>query len=262
MKKIFVSGASGNVGKLVVRNVLEREGLQLAGGWCLEAGQDLGVLAGIAPAGVISSADLASGIRGSSPDVVVDFTSTAILMDNLETYAEAGVDAVVGTTGLTEGDMARVEKMVKEKGLRWSVISNYGLGINLVMDFMKSARQYYPYAAITDRHPARMANAPSGTAATLAGAASEGPVGEVKSREIFPGVLGAKISGVPVTSQRFPYPGPYSEHEITLARQDEVVRITVQDFSSDIYMDGIFLAVGKVGDLPRGTLARSLKELG
>lgn len=262
MKKIFVSGASGNVGKLVVRNVLERKGLELAGGWCLEAGQDLGVLAGMAPAGVVSSADLASGIRGSSADVVVDFTSTAILMDNLEIYAEAGVDAVVGTTGLTEGDMARVEKMVKEKGLRWSVISNYGLGINLVMDFMKAARQHYPYVAITDRHPARMANAPSGTAATLAGAASEGPVGEVKSREIFPGVLGAKISGVPVTSQRFPYPSPYSEHEITLARQDEVVRITVQDFSSEIYMDGIFLAVEKISALPRGTLARSLKELG
>ena len=38
MKRVFVSGASGNVGKLVVRNVLEREGFELAGGWCLEAG--------------------------------------------------------------------------------------------------------------------------------------------------------------------------------------------------------------------------------
>ena len=106
-----------------------------------------------------------------------------------------------------------------------------------------------------------MANAPSGTAATLAGIAAEGPKGEVESHEVFPGVMGAMISGVPVTSQRFPYPGPYSEHEVTLARQDEVIRVTVQDFSSEIYMDGIFLAVGKVGDLPRGTLARSLKEL-
>jgi len=255
LKKIFVSGASGNVGKLVVRNVIEREGHELAGGWCLEAGKDLGVLAGMAPAGVVSSADLASGIRGSSPDVVVDFTSTAVLMNNLRVYADAGVDAVIGTTGLTDGEM------VREKGLRWSVISNYGLGINLVMDFIKAARRYYPYVAVTDRHPARMANAPSGTAVTLAGIASEGPKGEIESREVFPGVMGAMISGIPVTSQRFPYPGPYSEHEITLARQDEVIRVTVQDFSSEIYMDGIFLAVGKVGDLPRGTLARSLKEL-
>lgn len=261
MKRVFVSGASGNVGKLVVRNVLEREGFELAGGWCLEAGRDLGVLAGVAPAGVVSSVDLASGLRDSSPDVVVDFTSTAVLMNNLRIYADAGADAVIGTTGLNDGEMAQVGEMVKEKGLRWSVISNYGLGINLVMDFLRTARQYYPYVAVTDRHPARMANAPSGTAATLAGIASEGPKGEVESREVFPGVMGAMISGVPVTSQRFPYPGPYSEHEVTLARPDEVIRVTVQDFSSEIYIDGIFLALGKVGDLPRGTLARSLKEL-
>ncbi len=262
MKRVFVSGASGNVGRLVVKNVLEREGLELAGGWCREAGEDLGVLAGAGQAGVVSSSDLASGIRDSSPDVVVDFTSTVILMENLKTYAELGVDAVIGTTGLTEEEMVQVEKLVKEKGLRWAVISNYGLGINLVMEFIEKARQFYPYVTITDRHHVRMANAPSGTAATLANVASAGPKGEIESREVFPGVMGARIAGVPVTSQRLPYPGPYSEHEITLARQDEILRITVQDFSSDIYMDGVFLAVEKVGSLPPGTLARTLKELG
>ena len=262
MKRVFVSGASGNVGKLVVKNVLEREGLELAGGWCRESGEDLGTLAGTGQAGVVSSSDLASGIRDSSPDVVVDFTSTVILMENLKTYADAGVDAVIGTTGLTEEDMVKVEELVKEKGLRWTVISNYGLGINLVMDFMKMARKYYPYVTVTDRHHVRMANAPSGTAATLANVASAGPEGEIESREVFPGVTGARIAGIPVTSQRLPCPGPYSEHEVTLGRQDEIVRITVQDFSSEIYMDGVFLAVEKIGSLPPGTLVKTLEGLG
>ncbi len=57
---------------------------------------------------MISSADLASGLRESSPDVVVDFTSTVVLMNNLRVYADAGVDAVIGTTGLTDGEMAQV----------------------------------------------------------------------------------------------------------------------------------------------------------
>lgn len=261
MKKVFVSGASGNVGRLVVKNVIAKEGFGLAGGWCREAGQDLGILAGVEPVGVSTDADLASGLRDSSPDVVVDFTSSTILMDNLKIYAEAGVDAVIGTTGLSDEDMLGLEILVREKGLRWAVISNYGLGINLVMEFMKNARQFYPYVAITDRHHVQMSNAPSGTAATLARAASEGPKGEIASKETFPGVMGANISGIPVTSQRLPYPGPYSEHEITLARQDEIIRINVQDFSSDIYMDGVFLAVEKVGSLMPGTLVRTLAAL-
>ncbi|GAB6280579.1 MAG: 4-hydroxy-tetrahydrodipicolinate reductase [Thermovirga sp.] len=261
MKRIFVSGASGNVGKLVIKNIIADEDLALAGGWCRETGQDLGVLAGVEPSGIRSCADLASGIRDSFPDVVVDFTSATILMDSLRIYAEAGIDAVIGTTGLSDEDMDEIEKVVKEKGLRWAVISNYGLGINLVMEFIKKARPFYPYAAITDRHHVHMSNAPSGTADTLAKAASEGPRGAVASKETFPGVMGAKISGIPVTSQRFPYPGPYSEHEVTLARQDEIIRITVQDFSSDIYMDGVFLAVEKVGSLAPGTLVRTLAGL-
>ncbi len=222
---------------------------------------DLGTMAGLTPVGVLSSGDLAEGLKESRPNVVVDFTSSNILMKNLLVYADEGVDAVIGTTGLSDEDMERVVSMVVEKGLRWAVISNYGLGINLVMDFIGKARKHYPYVAITDRHHAGMANAPSGTAATLAKAAGGYPAGEIKSSETFPGVLGAKISGIPVTSQRLPYPGPYSEHEITLARQDEIIRVTVQDFSSDIYMDGVFLAIEKVGGLPGGTLVRTLSEL-
>lgn len=142
-----------------------------------------------------------------------------------------------------------------------AVIPNFGLGIALVMEFLEKARQFYPYVSIVDRHPARMANAPSGTAAMLAEGVSEGLMGEVASKEVFPGVMGAKIRGVQTISQRMPYPGPFSEHEITLGRQDETIRVTVTDFTSGVYLDGIFLAIKKVGESPRGTLIRTLDEV-
>ncbi len=50
MKKVFVSGASGNVGKVIVKALLEREDMVLVGGCCREAGEDLGTLAGARPA--------------------------------------------------------------------------------------------------------------------------------------------------------------------------------------------------------------------
>ena len=96
--------------------------------------------------------------------------------------------------------------------------------------------------------------------AFLAAAAGE-PSGEVRSREVVPGVLGGRSSGVPVFSQRMPYPGPFSEHEITLGRPDEILRVTVTDFSSSVYLEGIFRAVRGLGALPPGTLARRLGDL-
>lgn len=260
MKSIFVSGASGNVGRLVVRQVIEREGFELAGGYCRECGEDLGSLAGVNPAGVLACSNLREGLVQSGATLVIDFTNASVLMEHLAVYAELGLDAVIGTTGLTEENFREVESLVTEKGLRWAIISNYGLGINLVMDFMSRARQFYPYVSITDRHHPEMANAPSGTAAMLAQSVSEGPEADVQSREVYKGVLGGKIGGIPVHSERLPYPAPFSEHEIVLGRQDEIIRITVSDFTSEIYMDGVFLAASRISDLPPGTLVRKLSD--
>ena len=192
--------------------------------------------------------------------MVVDFTSAVVLRDHLELYAELGLDAVVGTTGLPEEEIRRVRDRVRDRGLRLALISNFGLGINLVMDFLSAVREHYPYVSVLERHPASMANAPSGTAGLLASSVPGGSSGEVASREVLPGVLGGNAFGVPVLSQRMPYPGPYSEHEITLGRQDEILRISVTDFSSSVYLEGIFRAVRGVGALPPGTLVRRLGE--
>ena len=261
MKKVFVSGASGNVGKMVAAAVIARSDMELVGGFCLEEGRDLGVLAGGESVGVAATSDLAAGLKAAAPDVVIDFTSATVLMENLKVYAELGIDAVVGTTGLSDGDFAEVDRMVADKGLRFAIIPNFGLGITLVLDFLEKARQFYPYVSIVDRHPATMANAPSGTAAMLAQSIPEGPDGEVASSETYPGVLGADIAGYQVVSQRMPYPGPFSEHEITIGRDDEVIRVTVSDFTSSVYLDGIFLAADKVATAPGGTLFRKLAEV-
>ncbi|HPJ26477.1 MAG TPA: dihydrodipicolinate reductase C-terminal domain-containing protein [Synergistaceae bacterium] len=260
MKKVFVSGASGNVGKVIVKALLEREDMELAGGYCREAGEDLGTLVGAKPAGITATDNLAEGLKAACPDMVIDFTSATVLMENLKLYAELGLDAVIGTTGLGDEDVATAEKLVREKGLRFAMVPNFGLGITLVMDFIAKARQFYPYVSIVDRHPPTMANAPSGTAGMLARGAAEGPRGEVASKETFPGVLGGTIAEQQVLSQRMPYPGPFSEHEIKLGRQDEVITVTVSDFTSAVYLDGIFLVAEKLSTSPKGTLIRTLDE--
>ncbi|NLX84461.1 MAG: 4-hydroxy-tetrahydrodipicolinate reductase [Synergistaceae bacterium] len=257
--KIFISGASGNVGKTLVRTMQGLDWAELVGGWCKEDGEDLGTLAGIGPIGVKGTNDLKAGIEASRPDIVIDFSATPVLPGNLKIYTEKKLNAVIGTTGLTDEDLEPFMKEVKEKGLRWCVIPNYGLGISLVSEFIKKASQYYPYISIIDRHSPAMANAPSGTAASLAKAFGKDQ-GPVESKEVYPKVLGATISGVPVFSERLPWPGQYSEHEVLLGRKDEIIRITVEDHTSDIYMDGVFLAAKKLPEMAPGTFARELSE--
>lgn len=260
MIKVFVTGASGNVGSTIVRFIQNKQNFQLVGGWAKEAGQDIGELAGIKPLGLKIAADLDSALAAAKPDVVIDFSATPVLKANLDAYLKHGLNAVVGTTGLTDADLEPYQAEVAAKGLRWAVIPNYGLGISLVSEFIKQARQFYPYVTIIDQHTNEMANAPSGTAAALAAAAA-GPMGQVASRETYNGVLGAAIAGVPVFSQRLPWPGPYSGHEIILARQDEIIKISVQDHTSDIYMDGVFLTAEKIAGFPAGSFLRSLAEV-
>jgi 4-hydroxy-tetrahydrodipicolinate reductase len=259
--KVFVTGASGNVGSTIVRTIPTKKGFELVGGWCRRTGSDIGTLAGTAPLGMKVAATLGEGLSSSKPDVVIDFSSAAVMEENMKIYLDAGLNAVIGTTGFTDEQFEPFRREVGRRGLRWAAIANYGLGVSLVSDFVKSVGRYYPYVSITDRHPETMANAPSGTAAGLARAASEAPLGKTASREVYPGVLGGLIHGVQVFSQRMPWPGPYSEHEITLARKDEIVKIVVEDHTSDIYMDGVFLTAEKIGGLPPGTFVENLSEI-
>lgn len=263
MIRIFLTGASGNVGRSIVCYVQEQEDVRLVGGWGREAGEDIGTLAGLAPLGLKLAGDLEAALTATRPDVVIDFSNQTVLADNLQLYLRQGLDAVVGATGLTDEQLSPLRERVAQQGLRWAVIPNFGLGMSLISAFVRQARQFYPYVTIIDRHPAAMANAPSGTAAALAqeAAGSGLPLGQAASTPVYPGVLGADIAGVPVFSERLPWPGPYSGHEVTLARQDEIVRISLEAYTSDIYMEGVFLTVRKLGSLPAGAFVRSLAEI-
>lgn len=262
MIRVFLSGASGNVGKTIVRAIRERDGFELAGGWCKEAGQDLGAIAGIGANGIVASEGLEEGLSAAKPDLVIDFSVTQLLEKNLRAYLGANLNAVIGATGLTDAQLEPYKREVAAKGLRWAVIPNFSLGVTLISRFIREARKYYPYVSILDQHHENMANAPSGTAAALAkAAASGGETGPSASRETYPGVLGARVYGIPVLSQRLPWPGPYSGHEITLGRKDEILRVSVQSYTSEIYMDGIFLTAGKIASLPPGSFLRDLAEV-
>jgi dihydrodipicolinate reductase len=58
-----------------------------------------------------------------------------------------------------------------------------------------------------------------------------------------------------------PTPAAHGEHEIILARKDEVLTIKITDYSSAIYSETVFIALRKVKRLPAGSVISSLAEL-
>lgn len=255
--QVFVSGVSGNVGRLVALRLLE-EGCSIVGAFGLEDGKDVGEILGGSHMGVTVRKNLAEALMTIAPDAVVDFTSAHVLWDNLMTYLDASVPAVVGTTGLSLEERAELSERVRRAGGRIALIPNFSLGVNLVMEFLERASSYFPWGEVVDRHHPGMANAPSGTAMALGDIVRHG---EVMSREVVQGVLGGRAGGAPIHSERMPYPSDFSEHQVTLGRPGEIIRITVTDFSSQVYVDGVILALSRIRDLPEGTLVTSLRDL-
>lgn len=259
--RVYVAGATGNVGRHIVRGLIPSGDMEVIGGWARREGRDLGEMVGLPVLGIKISSDLRGSLRAAAADVVVDFTSPSVVMDNLRVYADLRLNVVIGTTGFSEEQLAQAREWAKEGQLRWAIIANFCLSMNLALGFMKQIRPHYPYVTIIEKHYAQKADAPSGTSLWLARELATGEGGEVSSKELLPGVLGGDVGGVQIHSVRLPTPAFHGEHEVIMARQDEALTIKVTDYSSGIFNDTVLATVRKIGLLPAGSVITSLAEL-
>ena len=102
-------------------------------------------------------------------EVVIDFTTPAAVLDNVEACIHAGKPIVVGTTGWY-GDLARIQQIVEKSGSGLLYAANFSIGVNLFFDIARSAAaalQHQYFGQVFERHHARKKDAPSGTAVAL-----------------------------------------------------------------------------------------------
>jgi 4-hydroxy-tetrahydrodipicolinate reductase len=106
-------------------------------------------------------------------DVVIDFSRPEATLRILPVACERGVPAVVGTTGFSGEERARLEEWAK----RLPVVAapNFSMGANLLTELAAEvARRLRGYdAEILELHHAGKADAPSGTALRIAEAIAE-----------------------------------------------------------------------------------------
>ncbi len=100
-------------------------------------------------------------------DVVVDFSHHSAVADVLDYAKKIGSAAVIGTTGHTEEEKAKIYAAAKEIPVFYA--GNVSLGIAVLCRLVKEAVAYFPDAdvEIVEIHHNRKVDAPSGTAHML-----------------------------------------------------------------------------------------------
>jgi 4-hydroxy-tetrahydrodipicolinate reductase len=165
------------MGRTLVRAIAETPGLALAG--AAEAatsplvGEDSGVLAGLGA----NRVPLVSDVKPLTiaADAIVDFTAPAATVALAALAAETKVAHVIGTTGLSAADEAKIKDAARETVIVKS--GNMSLGVNLLAALVKRVAKTLDDEfdiEILEMHHNKKVDAPSGTALLLGRAAAQG----------------------------------------------------------------------------------------
>ena len=126
-------------------------------------------------------------------EVVVDFTVAEAARRTVPWLAMHGIHAVVGTTGLTDDDLARFAEEFGDGGPNCVVAANFSISAVLMMRFAELAAPWFDTAEIIELHHDGKADAPSGTALATAeriAAASDQWAPDPTRAEVLPGARG------------------------------------------------------------------------
>lgn len=252
MIEVLVNGAGGRMGSEVVRTLAGEDGLTLIGAVDpMHAGEDAGVIAELGANGVMIDKDLKEAFAKRKPDVVVDFTSPAVIYENAKTVLGAGVNMVIGTTGLTAEQREELAALCKETGANALIAPNFSLGAVLMMQMSEKIAKYLPNAEIIELHHNKKYDAPSGTAKLTAEKMAKARTAEPdedKTTESIPGARGAKHDGITIHSVRLP--GYVAHQEVLFGGYGEILTIRHDSLDRKSFMPGVMLACKKVVSVP------------
>lgn len=247
--RVVVNGALGRMGQEVIKAVAREPDLKVVGAAEKNVSQKYLPLADALDL-VPFSSDLGSLLRTCNPHVLVDFTTAEASMKAARLATKRKVNLIIGTTGLSEGDLAEIEQLCQENGVGAVVAPNFSLGAVLMMHLAKTAARFFDHAEILEMHHDKKIDAPSGTAVNTAKGMLEARgkpfIFPNTEREIIEGTRGGQIQGIAIHSLRLP--GFMAGQEVILAKTGETLSLRHEIISRESYMPGVILAVKEVSN--------------
>jgi 4-hydroxy-tetrahydrodipicolinate reductase len=162
-------------------------------------------------------------------DVVVDFTVPDTALDNVRACLDAGVHAVVGTTGF---DLEAARAAAEAASANCFVAPNFAIGAVLLMEVSQTIARHMPECEIVELHHDRKLDAPSGTAK--------------RTQELID-AAGGNVHQ-PIHSVRLP--GLVAHQEVIFGGEGQTLSLRHDSIDRHSFMPGVLLAVRRVGELP------------
>ncbi len=240
-------GACGKMGQMIVRRINATEGMKVSAAFDLvNVGKDIGEVCGIGKLDVAVSdpKDLEKVLKESKTDVILDFTVAPATAVNAPIAAKAGVNLIIGTTGLSPEQKKAINDAVVENNVAAVISTNYSIGVGIFFKLCREAAKNLGLdydVEIIEAHHNQKKDAPSGTALALADSINEGldnayeyvydrsdRVQKRDPKEI--GISAVRGGNIPGT------------HEVIFAGMDEVVELTHLAYSRSIFGKGAISA--------------------
>ncbi len=175
--KIAVMGAAGRMGRMLVTEVLSRQGCVLSGATDMpnspHLGMDAGLLAGCGEAGVLLVDDPATVIAAA--DAIIDFTAPAATVEHARLAAQAGAAHIIGTTGMSKQDEEALDLAARHVAVVYA--PNFSVGVTVLMELTRKLAATLDDdwdIEVLEMHHRHKVDAPSGTALGLGKAAADG----------------------------------------------------------------------------------------
>lgn len=239
--RVAVAGASGRMGRMLIEAIGQADDCELAGALDVPAspalGHDASAFLGRA-SGVAITADLRTGLARAQ--VLIDFTRPEGTLAHLAVCRELGVQAVIGTTGLSESQKAEIDAHAKHIGIVWA--PNMSVGVNVVMRLLETAAKALKQGfdiEIIEAHHRHKIDAPSGTALKMGEVVAEALGRDLKACAVYgregvtgerdPSTIGfATVRGGDIIG----------DHTVLFAGTGERIEITHKSSSRATYAQG------------------------
>lgn len=188
----------------------------------------LGRTSGFAVATTIERGDdLAQRLRASKAEVALDVTRAGFGFEHGLTMLECGVRPVIGTSGVSLEENARLDAAARELSLGGLVVPNFSVGMWLLQQAAVGGARVFERAEIIEMHHERKQDAPSGTSLDTA--------------ERMKAARGRGSAEIPIHSVRLP--GLYAHQLVILGGAGETYTLRHDMSGPEAFATGILASL-------------------
>lgn len=168
--KICMAGALGRMGRRILEMAAAADDVEIGGAFDSPANAGKVLTVGLESGRPRDVTVLGSATEGvANADVMIDFTYAGVCLDNVRAAAAAGVRPVIGTTGLSEAQMAELRAISETIPVVYAPNMSRGVNVLFYLTTLAAEKLGLDYnCEIMEIHHNLKKDSPSGTAVRLA----------------------------------------------------------------------------------------------